>query len=91
MPDPSFQVSEYSAEEIEQASRVAKRLLGPPPPGPAGTYVHVRALENLNVGDLVVIDSSGNAARWKLPDNPNLSGMAINSLGQGCYGWILKS
>ena len=74
----------------EHAAKCAKRLLGTPKL-PAGTYTHVRAMENFNAGDLVVLDSDGNAKKWTLPDNASLSGMAINSLREGCYGWILKS
>lgn len=81
---------QWTVADIDNAAKVAKRLFGPPKL-PAGTYTYVRATENLNVGDLVVLDSDGNAKKWTLPDNCSLSGMAINSLTKGCYGWILKS
>ena len=81
---------QWSAAELEHAAKCAKRLLGTPKL-PAGTYTYVSAMENFNAGDLVVLDSDGNAKKWTLPDNASLSGMAINSLREGCYGWILKS
>jgi hypothetical protein len=71
--------------DIEKASRVAKRLLGPPKIA-AGTYISVHATENMWTGDLVTLDTNSNAKKWDGFGFP--SGVAICPLGEGMFGWI---
>lgn len=49
----------------------------------------VRAMEDLDIGSYVAVNSSGDARRWTLPDD--VSGMVVRSIPRGCYGWMLKS
>lgn len=77
----------FSPEEIGQAAKVAKRLLGPTIL-PSGTYMQVIALEDLQVGDILTGNHlSGNAKKWIGEGHP--IGMAISAITKGNYGWIL--
>jgi hypothetical protein len=71
--------------DIEKSAKVAKRLLGIPKV-PAGIYISVHALENMSIGDLVVLDTSSNARKWDGIGHPD--GIAIGTLGKECFGWI---
>lgn len=70
---------------IEKASKVAKRLLGPPKMV-AATYVSVHAVENMWTGDLVTLDTDSNAKKWDGVGFP--SGVVMCPLGKGMFGWI---
>jgi hypothetical protein len=92
MPDPSFQVSEYSVEEIEQAARVARRLLGPPRPAGPGIYQFIRAMNNIPAGTFVNVNSDGDARKWDWRNNMiQPCGMTVSNVMEGNYGWIIKS
>ena len=75
----------FSSEEIEQAIRCAKRLLGTPV-APAGTYMNVHAAEDFAPCEIVTLDADGNAKRWSGTGMP--IGITIGPLGKGNYGWI---
>lgn len=78
-----------TSEEIEQATKVARRLLGIPKQG-EGTYSRIWAAEDLWPGEVVNIDSDFHAKRW---DGTGIvSGMVVGPIRKGCFGWIkLKS
>jgi len=75
---------EWSAEELEQTAKVARRLMGPVTV-PAGRFMSVRAAEDLSYGIPVIVDAAGKARKWNGTGIPD--GLAF-AISKGNYGWI---
>ena len=72
-------------DEPQENRRKLEHIFGTVSPMAEGIYTGVYAAENLQTGDLVILDV-GHARKWNGVGQPN--GIAIRPLDKGYYGWI---
>jgi len=71
--------------EIQNAERVARRLLGFPKAGEV-TYCSIAAAEDLWPCEVVTIDENCMAKRWD--GTGKVTGFVVGPIRKGCFGWV---